>query len=104
MSSLIFFTSNSTTPGYTRVWGNGATFDNIILRESFSRLNLQELWNWFNDRDVRTIVGLGREIGFDPKRDMPFDGEPHNALHDAIHQAKYVSAIYQRLLAPHQQN
>lgn len=56
-------------------------------------------WNCFNDRDVRTIVDLGRADGFDTKRDMPFDGERHNALADAIHQAKYVSAIYQRLLA-----
>jgi len=52
----------------------------------------------YNDRDVRTIVDLGRALlGFDPKKDMPFTGERHNALDDAIHQAKYVSAIYQAL-------
>ncbi|MEL5347214.1 3'-5' exoribonuclease, partial [Serratia nevei] len=55
-------------------------------------------------RDVRTIVELGREVDFDPKRDMPFDGQRHNALADAIHQAKYVSAIYQRLFSGHQQD
>jgi hypothetical protein len=48
--------------------------------------------------DVRTIVELGRKLlNFDPKKDMPFKGEKHNALADAIHQAKYVSAIYQKL-------
>ncbi|MBE0153478.1 3'-5' exoribonuclease [Serratia fonticola] len=99
-----YIKANSINPDFLRVWGNGAVFDNVILRESYNRTALPEPWNWFNDRDVRTIVELGREIGFNPKRDMPFDGEPHNALHDAIHQAKYVSAIYQRLLAPHQQN
>lgn len=31
-------------------------------------------------------------------KDMPFDGERHNALADAIHQAKYVSAIFSRLV------
>lgn len=36
-------------------------------------------------------------IGFDPKRDMPFKGTRHNALDDAIHQAKYVSAIWKKL-------
>ncbi|EAW9850355.1 3'-5' exoribonuclease, partial [Salmonella enterica subsp. enterica serovar Kentucky] len=36
-------------------------------------------------------------IGFDPKRDMPFEGTRHNALDDAIHQAKYVSAIWKKL-------
>ncbi|EMF5685335.1 3'-5' exoribonuclease, partial [Escherichia coli] len=44
------------------------------------------------------IVTLGRSIGFDPKMDMPFDGERHNALADARHQAKYVSAIWQKLI------
>lgn len=54
-------------------------------------------WQWWNDRDVRTIVELGKAIGFDPKRDMPFKGTRHNALDDAIHQAKYVSAIWKKL-------
>ncbi|MCV5899978.1 3'-5' exoribonuclease, partial [Escherichia coli] len=36
--------------------------------------------------------------GFAPKMDMPFDGERHNALADARHQAKYVSAIWQKLI------
>ena len=53
---------------------------------------------YWNDHDVRTIVTLGRSIGFDPKMDMPFDGERHNALADARHQAKYVSAIWQKLI------
>lgn len=93
-----FIRANVTTPRSLRVWGNGAVFDNVILRESYQRECVPLPWEWFNDRDVRTIVELGRAVGFDPKRDMPFDGERHNALADAIHQAKYVSAIYQRLI------
>lgn len=99
-----FIRSNVANPRNLRVWGNGAVFDNVILRESYQRECVPLPWEWFNDRDVRTIVELGREVGFDPKRDMPFDGERHNALADAIHQAKYVSAIYQRLFAGHQQD
>lgn len=98
-----FIRSNTDNPGRLRVWGNGAVFDNVILRESYKRECVPEPWKWFNDRDVRTIVELGKEIGFDPKKDMPFDGERHNAIADAIHQAKYVSAIWQRLFMPHQQ-
>lgn len=37
--------------------------------------------------------------GFDPKTDMPFEGTVHNALDDAVHQVKYVSAIWQRLFS-----
>lgn len=55
-------------------------------------------WQFWNDSDVRTMVLLGKELGFDPKRNMPFDGVAHNALADARHQAKYVSAIWQKLL------
>ncbi len=97
------FVVSNCDPKHMRVWGNGAGFDNVILRESCKREYLEDIWQFRNDRDVRTIVELGREIGFDPKKDMPFEGERHNALADAEHQAKYVSAIWQRLFAPHQQ-
>lgn len=99
LSELSAFAAlNSASPKYLCVWGNGASFDNVILRAAYERCQMPPCWSWFNDLDVRTIVKLGRAVGFDPKRDMPFDGERHNALADAIHQAKYVSAIYQRLI------
>lgn len=81
-----------------QVWGNGATFDNVIMRASFERHGLSCPWQFRNDRDVRTIVELGRAVGFDPRYEIPFDGDLHNALADARHQAKYVSAIWQRLV------
>lgn len=82
----------------TRIWGNGCTFDNVILSNAYKQLKLQKPWSYAGDMDVRTIVELGRKLlNFDPKKDMPFEGEKHNALADAIHQAKYVSAIYQKL-------
>ncbi|EIF5001654.1 3'-5' exoribonuclease, partial [Salmonella enterica subsp. enterica serovar Typhimurium] len=68
------------------------------------RASLPCLWNYRNDHDVRTMVTLGRAIGFDPKRDMPFEGDMHNALADARHQAKYVSAIWQKLIPPTSNN
>lgn len=85
------------SPKYLSVWGNGAAFDNVILRNSYELAGIKAPWNWHNDLDVRTVVKMGRAIGFDPKRDMPFDGERHNALADAVHQAKYVSVIWQKL-------
>lgn len=73
-----------------QVWGNGSTFDNAILRSSFDLACLDCPWNYWNDRDVRTMVELGRAIGFDPKTAIPFEGDRHNALADAQHQARYV--------------
>jgi len=93
-----FINRHADNPKYLKVWGNGATFDNVILRGAYERAGHICPWEFWNDHDVRTIVTLGRGIGFDPKRDMPFDGDMHNALADARHQAKYVSAIWQKLI------
>ncbi|POU43911.1 3'-5' exoribonuclease [Pantoea sp. PSNIH4] len=91
------FISKHANPRFVQVWGNGASFDCVILRNSYALAGIEVPWQWWNDRDVRTVVELGKAIKFDPKRDMPFEGTRHNALADAIHQAKYVSAIWQKL-------
>ncbi len=83
---------------FVQVWGNGATFDNAILRTSYERLDIPCPWRYYNDRDVRTIVELGKTIDFDARTVIPFESVRHNALDDARHQAKYVSAIWQKLI------
>ncbi|HBV0296322.1 TPA: 3'-5' exoribonuclease [Escherichia coli] len=83
---------------FIQVWGNGANFDNVILRRSYERQGIPCPWRYCNDRDVRTIVELGKAIDFDARTAIPFEGERHNALDDARYQAKYVSAIWQKLI------
>ncbi len=83
---------------FVQVWGNGANFDNTILRRSYERQGIPCPWRYYNDRDVRTIVELGKAIDFDVRTAIPFEGERHNALDDARYQAKYVSAIWQKLI------
>ncbi|EFD5294554.1 exonuclease, partial [Escherichia coli] len=92
------FISEHSDEKFVQVWGNGATFDNVILRRSCERQGIPCPWRYHNDRDVRTIVELGKTIGFDARTAIPFEGVPHNALDDARHQAKYVSAIWQKLI------
>nr|WP_324290952.1 3'-5' exoribonuclease [Escherichia coli] len=92
------FISEHSDEKFVQVWGNGATFDNAILRRSYERKGIPCPWRYCNDRDVRTIVELGKTIGFDARTAIPFEGVPHNALDDARHQAKYVSAIWQKLI------
>ncbi|EJJ5453011.1 3'-5' exoribonuclease [Escherichia coli] len=82
---------------FVQVWGNGANFDNVILRRSYERQEIPCPWRYTNDRDVRTIVALGLVMDFDARSVITFEGEHHNALHDARYQAKYVSAIWQKL-------
>ncbi|EEW6711334.1 3'-5' exoribonuclease domain-containing protein [Escherichia albertii] len=83
---------------FVQVWGNGTSFDNVILRRSYERQGIPCPWHYCNDRDVRTIVELGGAMDFDARTAIPFEGERHNALDDARYQAKYVSAIWQKLI------
>lgn len=74
-----------------RVWGNGAPFDNVLLREMYQRLGLQEPWSHWNDRCFRTLRAEN-----DPKKRLQpdFEGEKHNAYADALHQAKWAINMY----------
>ncbi|WP_410706084.1 3'-5' exonuclease [Citrobacter amalonaticus] len=82
-----------------QLWGNGCSFDNVILRRAFALTDTPFPVPYWNDRDVRTMVELGKSVGINPRFDIPFEGDMHNALSDARHQVKYVSAIWQRLTA-----
>ncbi|EKQ0371837.1 3'-5' exoribonuclease [Escherichia coli] len=82
---------------FVQVWGNGANFDNVILRRSYERQEIPCPWRYTNDRDVRTMVALGLVMDFDARNVTTFEGERHNALHDARYQAKYVSVIWKKL-------
>ena len=75
------------------VWGNGPTFDVSKLETAFGYYDIP--WKYYNIRCVRTIRDLAK--GLVDKDSIPFDGEKHNALADAIHQAKYVSDMWQAL-------
>lgn len=76
------------------VWGNGSNFDNRIIREAYYKLSLTCPWHFRHDRDVRTLVALGRRIGVNPKNKQEFEGTAHNALDDCKHQIKYCCDIW----------
>ncbi|MGF1764827.1 3'-5' exonuclease [Aliivibrio kagoshimensis] len=86
-----------------QVWGNGSGFDNVILVNAFKAARIKPNFIHWNDRDVRTIVEMGRSIlGIDPKATLTREGTHHSALDDAKFQAKYVSAIWQSFVTPTQ--
>ena len=81
-----------------RLWGNGAAFDCAILRGAYQRMDMTVPWDHWQDRDVRTIVDLGRTLaGVDPKKTLDREGLEHCAVDDAIFQARYVCEIYKAL-------
>ena len=71
----------------TTIWGNGATFDNVILRNLYARhLKVFPLGFW-TDRDLRTAVDI---YNIDT-RTVPFEGIKHYCLDDARHQVKLLT-------------
>ena len=71
----------------TTLWGNGATFDNVILRNLYARhLKVFPLGFWA-DRDLRTAVDI---YNIDA-RTVPFEGIKHYCLDDARHQVKLLT-------------
>ena len=74
-------------PEKAYVFGNGATFDNIILRSAFKAVGLDYPVSYKYDACYRTLCKLS---------DSPFpkiDGTKHNALDDAKAQTLHLMQI-----------
>lgn len=82
------------------VWGNGATFDNVIIRSAYERMGLREApWSFRRDMDMRTIVYLAFK-----KEPLMVDvgslrslGVHHNALDDSIIQTIMIQRCWRAL-------
>jgi hypothetical protein len=70
-----------------KVWGNGSSFDNVILTSAFDNSNISQPWKFYNDRCYRTLKNLH------PAIKLKRHGTHHNALHDAISQASHAIEI-----------
>lgn len=79
------------------LWGNGITADISKLRNLYHQLGQREPWDFWYERDVRTLVEIGRANGLTHKEDMKFEGTQHSAGDDALHQAKYIAAYLEDL-------
>lgn len=84
-------------PENVQLWGKGSSFDCSIIEAAFELADTPFPIPFWNHRDVRTVVELGKAVGINSRYEIPFEGDQHTALADAHHQVKYVSAIWQRL-------
>jgi len=83
-------------------WGNGSVFDITILEGWFDRVNpltdanYEDIypWKYWNIADLRTLVRLAR-INI---KHIPFTGDKHNALADALHQIKIAHIASRNLM------
>ena len=71
------------------IWGNGSDFDNRLLSYTVHALNYKPMWNFRNNRDLRTLKALF------PISDLtPEVGEiEHTALGDARYEARLINHI-----------
>lgn len=70
-----------------KLWGNGSDFDNTILTTAYNLAGSPIPWRFYNNRCFRTIrKSLGHMVA-EPAR----EGTYHNALDDAIYQAKILA-------------
>jgi len=73
------------------VWSNGASFDIPMLEHAYRKLGWEAPWEFWNSRCVRTYKSL-------PCADrVAKPANDHNALRDAVNQARYVQAIHAQL-------
>lgn len=79
----------------SNIWSNGASFDIVIIRSALDRYGYSMPWKYYQERDTRTLVDIAERItGINAAKTTPFDGIKHDALADAIYQAKYISAAF----------
>lgn len=73
---------SSTDKKRTYVWANGSCFDHTILTDAYKRCGLDLPWEWWNLRDLRTMLDLaGIRLS-----DIPSIGKKHHALYDCYNQ------------------
>lgn len=95
LGRLASFLSLSSAP--VEVWGNGDDFDCVLLDSMYKACGLPVPWDFWNTRDVRTVVAMVRALRNEDIKQRPFVGISHHALDDAVHQALYVCDGYRLL-------
>lgn len=79
------------------VWSNGADFDIAILAHAYRQQRMETPWEFYDSRCVRTYKNIPGMKGIRIDNALK-----HNALADAVSQAKLVQAIQRKLsMLPH---
>ncbi len=78
------------------LWGNGKDFDNVILAHAFKHLGIKQPWHYKNKRCYRELDA------YFPMWSKGSIKDAHNALQDALAQARHAEVIIEaaRKLTP----
>lgn len=69
------------------IWGNGASFDIALLAAAYRAAEIPVPWKFWNERCYRTMKSLYPEVPCERT------GTHHNALDDAMTQARHLAQI-----------
>lgn len=75
------------SPSPVAIWGNGSTFDNIILRSAYQACGMEYPVKFWQDQCYRTMKYRA------PTIKLIREGTHHDALDDARSQAKHLQQI-----------
>ena len=92
MKELIAWVGNPSQP--VRMWAKPTSFEGPFLSSLFEQLGMQNCFHYRHMRDINTWISALRG---DPAQDrsaveVPFEGQPHNALFDALHDVRVLLA------------
>lgn len=99
MSSLRNFLHGLGNPQHIKIWGNGPSFDNAMIRYTYEVVKGEAFpIPYWNDRCVRTIKGFyPNQLWQEWRLNNQREGIYHNALDDAKYQIKYLCHILNEL-------
>jgi exodeoxyribonuclease VIII len=99
MKSLSTFLEGVGNPQRIRLWGNGPSFDNAMIRHTHKVVTGRDIpIPFWNDRCVRTVKGFYPNNLFNSwKMNNLSRGTYHNALDDAKYQIKFLCHIFKEL-------
>lgn len=77
--------------GSSEIWANAPTFDCSIMRAAYHALDMDEPWNYYDERCYRTLKTLPGYVK------VEMEGTKHDALDDAKHQAEAIVQTLQNM-------
>lgn len=78
-----------------RMFGKPTHFDHSFLDSYFKQFGMQTPFHYRESTDMNSFI-RGRYWPVTPpwwERDLPFEGDKHNGLHDALHQIKVLFKV-----------
>ena len=78
------------------IWANSPSFDCVILKSAYKKLNLNLRWYHYNERDLRTLNNLFPLVEMEEWKLNKTKQGNHNALNDCYYQIQLLSVIYNR--------